>query len=180
MGQRSASTTSSRSSRRPTKTMAKDSVELGSRGTMRSQTLAAIPAEDLVEHTIFEGSRRGAEGGASTDRAGPRVAPPQGRSWSAPPGNAGIAAEALPPRRRRGGRGRIVRGGGRRRSASSSSARRPRWSLGRDALESQGIAAFDRAQGRPARGSKDAKELMRRGGAPTHPPGAALPGAGAR
>jgi uncharacterized protein with GYD domain len=29
------------------KTMAKVSVELGSRGTMTSQTLAAIPAEDL-------------------------------------------------------------------------------------------------------------------------------------
>jgi uncharacterized protein with GYD domain len=31
------------------KTMAKVSVELGSRGTMSSQTLAAIPAEDLAE-----------------------------------------------------------------------------------------------------------------------------------
>ncbi len=30
------------------KTMAKVSVELGSRGTMTSQTLAAIPAEDLA------------------------------------------------------------------------------------------------------------------------------------
>lgn len=30
------------------KTMAKVSVELGSRGTMTSQTLAAIPAEDLT------------------------------------------------------------------------------------------------------------------------------------
>lgn len=30
------------------KTMAKVSVELGSRGTMSSQTLAAIPAEDLA------------------------------------------------------------------------------------------------------------------------------------
>jgi uncharacterized protein with GYD domain len=31
------------------KTMAKVSVELGSRGTMTSQTLAAIPAEDLSD-----------------------------------------------------------------------------------------------------------------------------------
>jgi uncharacterized protein with GYD domain len=30
------------------KTMAKVSVELGSRGTMTSQTLAAIPAEDMA------------------------------------------------------------------------------------------------------------------------------------
>jgi uncharacterized protein with GYD domain len=32
-----------------TETMAKVSVELGSRGTMSSQTLAAIPAEDLAK-----------------------------------------------------------------------------------------------------------------------------------
>ena len=111
-------------------TMAKVSVELGSRGTMTSQTLTAMPAEELAEslERSLEGPGRRRRRARARDRAGAGALGPRARA-------------ALRARQRRDRRGRrvppeiaaddveaIVAAASERRSTWSWSGPRRRWS----------------------------------------------------
>ena len=135
-------------------TMARVSLELGSRGTVRYETLAAIPVDDFIA-SLSEGSRRRRAAGASTRSSARSCARRSAPRCCARPGNPGIARDA-----------RVLdvavddvaglAAAAARRGASTSSSSGPEAPLVDglvDLLAARGIAAFGPTpRGRPARG----------------------------
>ena len=167
--------------------MAKVSVELGSRGTMTSQTLAAMPAEDLAARsswTRVEGPRRRRRRARARDRAGAGALGPRRRSCSARPATPGSPPTPSACRgRRRRRRGDRRRGQRARRRPGRGRARGGLVAGVVDALEEAGVPAFGpSAAAAELEGSKAfAKELMRGGrGADRRPRAAAQPRGGGR